>query len=85
MAARSPEALIAGEARFLAVTQGHMVNHLSAVTGVTLAVYALWSMIIDPAKGPLPGTVLPLAVGLLLFAVGLGLLGWGSYRIYGYR
>ena len=67
------------------MTQGHMVNHLSAVIGVTLAVYALWSMFIDPVKGPLPGTVLLIAVGLLLFAVGLGLLGWGSNRNYGYE
>lgn len=61
------------------------MNHLSSVIGVTLLVYALWSILIDPVKGPLPGTVLPVAVGLLLLAVGAALLAWGSYRVYGYE
>lgn len=67
------------------MTAEHTVNHLSSVVGITLLVYALWSILLDPTKGPIPGTVLPIAVGLVLFAVGAALLAWGSYRIYGYE
>lgn len=66
------------------MTSEHAVNHLASVVGVTLLVYAAWSMLLSPAKGPLPGTVLPFAVGLVLFTVGAALLAWGSSRIYGY-
>lgn len=66
------------------MTAEHAVNHLSSVGGVTLLVYALWSMLLNPAQGPLPGTLLPLVIGFVLFAVGAVLLAWGSYRIYGY-
>jgi predicted RNA methylase len=67
------------------MTTEHAVNHLSSVVGVTLAVYALWSMILNPTQGPLPGTVLPFVVGVGLFAIGAALLAWGSSRIYGYE
>lgn len=67
------------------MTMEHTVNHLGAVSGLTLAVYALWSMLLSPTQGPLPGTVLPVIGGFLLFAVGAVMLGWGLYRIYGYE
>lgn len=66
------------------MTAEHAVNHLASVVGVTLVVYAVWSMLLNPTQGPLPGTALPLAVGLLVFGAGAALLAWGSYRIYGY-
>ena len=70
---------------FSVMTKDHAVNHLSSVVGVTLAIYAVWSMLLNPTQGPLPGTTLPLAVGLLLFGAGVVLFGWGSYRIYGHE
>lgn len=35
-------------------------------------------MLLSPTEGPIPATVLPVATGLLVFAVGVVLLTWGS-------
>ena len=64
------------------MTAEHAMNHVASVAGVTMVVYAVWSMLADPARGPLPGELLPLAVGFLVLAVGTALLAWGASRIY---
>ena len=64
------------------MTAEHAVNHVASVAGVTLTIYAVWSLLLDPATGPLPGTLAPLVVGLLALVIGLSLFAWGSYRIY---
>ncbi|WP_162224256.1 hypothetical protein [Halorussus salinus] len=64
------------------MTRQHAANHLATILGVTLAVYAVWSMLLNPATGPLPGTVVPIVVGLVVLTVGVASLAWGSYRTY---
>lgn len=56
--------------------------HLATVAGTAFAVYFLWSMILDPTTGPLPGLVLPLAVGVVGFLGSLLVASWGVKRIY---
>lgn len=60
----------------------HVLHHLSTVLGAVATAYFLWSMVSNPAMGPLPGTLLPLAVGLAGFAVGLSVFSWGAYRTF---
>lgn len=62
--------------------KAHVVNHLATVLGAVAAGYFLWSMLLSPAKGPLPGTLVPLAVGLAGFGVGLSVLAWGARRTF---
>ena len=64
------------------MTERHAKRHLASIVGATVASYAAWSMLLTPAMGPLPGSAVPFAVGLLLLAVGSVLLGWGTYRTY---
>lgn len=58
------------------------MNHLSTVLGTVATGYFLWSMVLNPGTGPLPGTLLPLAIGLVGVAVGLSLFSWGAYRTF---
>lgn len=60
----------------------HVLNHLSTVFGAVAMGFFLWAMVLDPATGPLPGTLVPLAVGLAGFAVGLSVFAWGAYRTF---
>ncbi len=39
--------------------------------------YFLWSMVLNPARGPLPGKMLPLVVGVSGFVLSAALVGWG--------
>ena len=64
------------------MTRQHATHHLASISGATVASYAAWSMLLTPAMGPLPGTAVPFAVGVLLLAVGSLLLAWGAYAIY---
>ncbi|MFC4552792.1 MULTISPECIES: hypothetical protein [Halorussus] len=66
------------------MTTKHAVNHLASLVGITLLTYAVWSMLLDPARGPLGGRTLALVAGIVLAATGGALLAWGTYRIYGY-
>lgn len=61
---------------------GYPTSHLATVGGITLALYLLWSMVIDPAQGPLHGRLLPLAVGVAGTVVGILVAAWGVRRIY---
>lgn len=60
----------------------HVLNHLSTVLGAMATGYFLWSIVLNPGTGPLPGTLIPLAVGLVGFAVGLSVFAWGAYRTF---
>lgn len=60
----------------------HAVNHLATVAGLTAACYFAWSMVVTPAHGPLPGRLLPLAVGVVGTLTGLLLFAGGAYREY---
>lgn len=66
------------------MTTRHAVNHIASLAGITLLIYAVWSMLLDPSRGPLGGRTLALVVGFALAATGGVLLAWGTYRIYGY-
>lgn len=64
---------------------GYALDHLLAIAGTGLAIYFLWSMILDPAKGPLSGTIIPLAVGIVGFVVTVLAAAWGLNNIYSPR
>lgn len=63
---------------------GYVTSHLLALTGTGLALYFLWSMILDPTRGPLSGTILPLAMGSLGFAIMVWIAARGLTQVYGF-
>ena len=62
---------------------GYVFDNFLALTGTGLAAYFLWSMVLDPARGPLSGTVLPFVVGLAGFVASVLIALRGLGRIYG--
>ena len=64
---------------------GYVINHLMAITGTGLALYFLWSMILNPAQGPLSGTILPLVTGILGFVVMVWIAVRGLTEIYAFN
>ncbi|WP_227356486.1 hypothetical protein [Haladaptatus salinisoli] len=49
----------------------------AAISGMATGMYFLWSMVLNPARGPLPGKMLPLVVGVSGFVLSAALVGWG--------
>ena len=61
---------------------GYVLDNLLALAGAGLATYFLWSMVLDPALGPLPGITLPFVVGLAGFVASVLIALRGLGRIY---
>ena len=63
---------------------GYALDNLLAITGMGLALYFLWSMVLDPGQGPLSGVILPLVAGIVGFIVMVWITVHGLTQVYAF-